>query len=127
MKKTDILKENYKLLTGEIRSHLIDMVKESEHGEISLSKPVMLPIMSNQLKLRKTKDGIKEIPFQTIEMARINRLALCASSDGDNESYDVDEILFCDEFGHEYGEEDVYGGIMTAFSIIDLIGIPNND
>lgn len=120
MEKIDSLKADYKHLADKIRDFLIGRVKESDNGEISLPKIVKIPIMSNQLKLRKTKDGIKEIPFQTIEMINITSLALCLSSIGDDDSYDVDEILFCDEFGHEYGEEDIYGGIIGAFSCLVL-------
>lgn len=122
MKQIDSIKADYKSLTDEIRKFLVNMIKESNYGEIALSKIVKMPIISNQLKLRKTADGIKEIPFQTIELANINSLALCLSSIGDDDSYDVDEILFCDELGHEYGEEDIYGGFLTAFTILDLMG-----
>lgn len=120
MEKIDSLKSDYKHLTNKIRDFLVGRVKESNNGEIILPKIVKIPIMSNQLKLRKTKDGIKEIPFQTIEMVNITSLALCLSSIGDDDSYDVDEILFCDEFGHEYGEEEIYGGIIGAFSSLVL-------
>lgn len=123
-KKFKEIKADYNHLADEIRMSLIDMVKTSKYGEIALSKAVKMPILSNQLKLRKTKDGIKEIPFQTIEMANINSLALCLSED---DTYDLDEILFCDEYGHEYGEEDIYGGILTAFTVLNLMGEISTD
>lgn len=115
--RTNKVKRNYKILDYELKSIILDIVSEFGYkDEIKLSKTVKMPVITNSTKLVKTTHGVKKTPYQFVELVDINRLALETLED---DSYD---ILFIDEYGHEYDEADIYGNIVTAFTILDMTG-----
>lgn len=110
------IKKDYNVLAHELKSILVEIITQSGNDEIKLSKKVKMPVITNSMKLVKTNHGVKKTPYQFVELVDINRLALETL---DDDSYD---ILFIDEYGHEYDEADIYGNIVTAFTILDMTG-----
>ena len=114
--KANSIKRSYNILAHELKSTLVEMISQSGNSEVKLSKKVKMPVITNSTKLVKTNHGVKKTPYQFVELVDINRLALETL---DDDSYD---ILFIDEYGHEYDEADIYGNIVTAFTILDMTG-----
>lgn len=110
------IKKNYNILAHELKSALVEMISQSGNDEIKLTKKVKMPVITNYMKLVQTNHGVKKVPRQSVELVDINRLALETLDD------DSHDVLFIDEYGHEYDEADIYGNIITAFTILDMTG-----
>jgi len=110
------IKKDYNVLAHELKSTLVEIIAQSDKNEIKLSKKVKIPVITNSMKLVKTNHGVKKTPYQFVELVDINCLALETLDDDSN------DVLFIDEYGHEYDEADIYGNIVTAFTILDMTG-----
>lgn len=125
-KRLKQIRTDYQQLADELKTLLIDIVKQSGDDKIKLSKTVEMPVIVNYFKLQETEQGLKKIPDQRIELAKIESIALGIDDSDDDNKTIVYYPLFIDQYNHEFDEDDIYGNIVTAFTLLDMTGAIKN-